>query len=77
MKSLLAANADPNCVCKVSWYFYFLVASYLTLSVVHVYVCVQDQYTPLYNASARGFNEVVKSLIAANADVNCVCKVSS
>ena len=35
----------------------------------------QDHYTPLYAASAEGFNDVVKSLIAANADVNCVCKV--
>ena len=39
-------------------------------------MCLQDQCTPLYAASAEGFNEVVKSLIAANADVNCVCKVS-
>ena len=37
---------------------------------------LQDQYTPLYIASAKGFNDMVKSLIAANADVNCVCKVS-
>ena len=37
---------------------------------------LQDQYTPLYAASANGFNDVVKSLIAANADVNYVCKVS-
>ena len=37
---------------------------------------LQDQCTPLYVASAKGFNEVVKSLIAANADVNCICKVS-
>ena len=35
----------------------------------------QDQCTPLYAASGNGFNDVVKSLIAANADVNCVCKV--
>ena len=43
-----------------------------------LYICVflQNQCTPLYVASAVGFNEVVKSLIAANADVNCVCKVS-
>ena len=42
------------------------------------YICIylQDQYTPLYIASALGFNDVVKSLIAANADVNCVCEVS-
>ena len=37
---------------------------------------LQDWCTPLFVASARGFNDVVKSLIAANADVNCVCKVS-
>ena len=37
---------------------------------------LQDQYTPLYAASAKGFNDVVKSLIAANADVNYMCKVS-
>ena len=36
---------------------------------------LQDQCTPLYVASAKGSNDVVKSLIAANADVNCVCKV--
>ena len=39
-------------------------------------VYTQDQYTPLFTAAARGFNEVVKSLIAANANVNCICKVS-
>ena len=37
---------------------------------------LQDQCTPLYVASAEGFNDVVKTLIAAKADVNCVCKVS-
>ena len=37
---------------------------------------VQDQCTPLYIASLRGFSEVVKSLLAVNADVNCVCTVS-
>ena len=42
----------------------------------HVLTYLQDQYTPLYVASAKGFNDVVKSLIAANADVNCICKVS-
>ena len=36
---------------------------------------VQNQCTPLYIASSKGFNEVVKSLIAANANVNCICKV--
>ena len=39
-------------------------------------VYLQDQCTPLYIASARGFNDVVKMLIAANADVNCICRVS-
>ena len=43
---------------------------------MYVRVYLQDQYTPLYAASARGFNDVVKSLITANADVNCVCEVS-
>ena len=42
----------------------------------YVYVFLQDHYTPLYAASAEGFNDVVKTLIAANADVNCVCIVS-
>ena len=36
---------------------------------------LQDYYTPIFAASAKGFNDVVKSLIAAKADVNCVCKV--
>ena len=40
------------------------------------YIYLQDHYTPLYAASAKGFNDVVKSLIAANADVNYVCIVS-
>ena len=38
-------------------------------------VYLQDQCTPLYIASAKGFNDVVKILIAAKANVNCVCKV--
>ena len=37
---------------------------------------MQDHCTPLYVASANGFNDVVKTLIAGNADVNCICKVS-
>ena len=37
---------------------------------------LQDGCTPLYVASAKGFNDVVESLIAANANVNCICKVS-
>ena len=40
-----------------------------------IYVCLQNQSTALYIASAEGFNDVVKSLIAANADVSCVCQV--
>ena len=39
-------------------------------------VSLQEQCTPVYVASAKGFNDVVKSLIAANADVNCACNVS-
>ena len=39
-------------------------------------IYLQDQCTPLYVASAQGFNDVVKSLIVAGADVNCVCIVS-
>ena len=39
-------------------------------------MCVlQEQCTPLYIASAKGFNDVVKSLIAAKANVNCVSEV--
>jgi len=43
-----------------------------------IYLCINllDKCTPLYVASAEGFNDVVKSLIAANAYVNCICKVS-
>ena len=41
-----------------------------------IYMYLQDYYTPLYVASAKGFNDVVKTLIEANANVNCVCKVS-
>ena len=37
---------------------------------------IQEQCTPLYVALANGYSDVVKSLIAGNADVNCICKVS-
>ena len=69
MKSLLAANANPNCICIVSYYT-------LKVNLDHVLMYLQGWYTPLYVASAKGFNEVVKLLMAANADVNCICKVS-
>ena len=38
-------------------------------------MCLQNQCTPIYLASGEGFGEIVKSLIAANADVNCVVPV--
>ena len=41
-----------------------------------VFVHLQRQCTPLYVASAEGFNDVAKTLIVANADTNCVCIVS-
>ena len=69
VKLLLAENANPNCIYNVSYF-----TSKINLD--HVLMYLQDQCTPLHVASARGFNEVVKSLIAANADVNCICKVS-
>ena len=69
VKSLLAANANPNCICIVSY-------CTLKVNLDHALMYLQDWYTPLYVASAKGFNEVVKLLIAANADVNCICKVS-
>ena len=37
---------------------------------------VQDQCTPLYIAANRGFNEIVRLLLAANANVNSISKVS-
>jgi len=37
---------------------------------------VQEGYTPLYTAAARGYNDVVKLLLAANADPNCINIVS-
>ena len=49
----------------------------LNFSILYkIMLIIQNDYTPLYAAAAKGFNDVVKSLIAANADVNCVCKVS-
>ena len=44
--------------------------------IINVMCVLQDRCTPLYIASVKGFNEVVKSLLAASADVNCVCIVS-
>lgn len=41
-------------------------------------ICVpQETLTPLYWASQKGHTEVVKILLGANADVNCICKVST
>ena len=70
MKLLLAANANPNCICIVSY------CSYIEDNLDHVLMYLQEQCTPLYVASGKGFNEMVEDLIAANADVNCICKVS-
>ena len=69
VKLLLAANANPNCICIVSY-------CTLKINLDHVLTYLQEQCTPVYVASAKGYNDVVKSLIAANADVNCICKVS-
>ena len=44
--------------------------------IVYGYICLQNMCTPLYAAAAEGFNEIVKSLVAANADVNCKDRVS-
>ena len=37
---------------------------------------LQNQCTPLYAASEGGFTEIVKLLIAADANVDCICEVS-
>ena len=37
---------------------------------------LQNQCTPLHAASEAGFTEIVKLLIAADANVNCICEVS-
>ena len=37
---------------------------------------MQDQCTALYVASQNGHSDVVKSLLDANAEADCVCKVS-
>ena len=71
MKLLLAANADPNCVCIVSIYVNL---SSLKIAkpmyAVFIYVCLQDQCTLI--ASTKGFNDVMKSLLVVNADPNCI-----
>ena len=68
VNSLIAANADPNCICKVSC----MCLCVLTLSTD----VTQNQCTPLHAASKMGFTNIVKSLLAANADPNYVTKVS-
>ena len=37
---------------------------------------LQEECTPLYYAAERGYNDVVKLLLAAKADPNCVCILS-
>ena len=37
---------------------------------------MQNQSTPLHFASERGFTDIVKSLLAGNADPNYVTKVT-
>ena len=77
VKLLLAANADPNCINIVSFILLWLSNNQLAINCLYyIHVCLQDQYTPLYIASAKGFNKIVKSLIAANADVNFLSEVS-
>jgi len=39
-------------------------------------MCSQERWTPLHQAAAQGCNDVVISLLAAKADVNCIDKVS-
>ena len=76
VKLLLAAAADPDCICIVSDCTYMINVNAEVLHYAYMHLQSSNQCTPLYVASARGFNDVVKSLIAANADVNCTYKVS-
>lgn len=79
VKLLLAAAADPDCIYIVSDCTYMIIVNTedkLLLHRVYMHIQNSNQCTPLYVASARGFIDVVKSLIAANADVNCIYKVS-
>jgi len=39
-------------------------------------IMVQEGSTPLYTAAECGHNDVVKLLLAANADPNCISMVS-
>ena len=58
-------------------YFYVVcIKSRLLDFVITWHLLLQDQCTPLYVASTKGFTGIVKLLLAANANVNCICKVS-
>ena len=59
-------------------YFYVVCIKGRLLDFVNDYItfALQDHCTPLYVASTKGFTGIVKLLLAANANVNCICKVS-
>ena len=61
------------CVYMCAFLYVSILSSY---NIIASYMFWQDQCTPLYIASYKGFMDIVNSLIAANANPNCICKVS-
>ena len=41
-----------------------------------IHLLLQQHWSPLHHAAAQGYNDVVNSLLATRANVNCTNKVS-
>ena len=60
---------------SVRYSYVLLVCRHFIAIIIFVYL--QNQSTPLYQAAQNGHSNTVKLLIDENAEVDCICKVNN